>query len=56
LLVLQHIACKPPGAYEEELLARSGESHEREMTELARTLFSQWLEHVVGPVNPRTSA
>ncbi len=25
LLVLQHIACEPPGAYEEELLARDGE-------------------------------
>ena len=25
LLVLQHIACEPPGAYEEELLARGGE-------------------------------
>ncbi len=25
LLVLQHIACEPPGAYEDELLARGGE-------------------------------
>jgi GMP synthase-like glutamine amidotransferase len=25
LLVLQHIACEPPGAYEDELLARNGE-------------------------------
>ena len=25
LLVLQHIACEPPGAYEDELLDRGGE-------------------------------
>jgi GMP synthase (glutamine-hydrolysing) len=27
LLVLQHIACEPPGAYEDELLDRGGELH-----------------------------
>lgn len=27
LLLLQHIGCEPPGAYEDELLARGGELH-----------------------------
>ena len=27
LLLLQHIACEPPGAYEDELLGRGGELH-----------------------------
>ena len=55
-LVLQHIACEPPAAFEDELRERGLELVRVELDEgeeipaddeFARRLFGRWLEHVV---------
>jgi GMP synthase-like glutamine amidotransferase len=42
LLVLQHIACEPPGAFEDELIASGGELHRVEVDE--GELLPDWRE------------
>ncbi len=52
VLVLQHIACEPPGAYEDVLRERGAAIHRVELDEMltiGRTLFEGWLDHVVAP-------
>ena len=58
LLVLQHIACEPPGAYEDELLARGGEIVRVEVDEGER--LPDWREFdgiiaMGGPMGPTRS-
>ena len=64
VLVLQHIACEPPGAYEDVLRERGARIHrveldeaerlpervdvDPEMRDHARTMFGRWMDTTVG--------